>query len=409
MEIILTKIDKARKLLSKSINFKTDQTEKLLVYDSLGRIASKTIKSKFNLPQTNNSAVDGYAISFKEISKNKKQKYKIVGMAKAGNPYTGDIGKNQVVEIYTGAIMPKGLNSVIMHENTKRTNDSIFIKKIPEKGLNMRPAGENIKKNEIIIKKGRKIYSPDIGQLAASGNKSLNVYRKINVSIFSTGDEIVDAPNKLKMGQIYDANRPMLCSTLNKQNINLVDQGIVKDDLNSLSKKYIKCMEFSDIIISSGGASDGIEDHTQNALKKIGAKLIFWQLAIKPGKPMAVAKYKKKLIFCLPGNPVAAYVCTQLLIKPSIEKISGTNFIEPLHILLPSGFTHKKKEGRTEFLRCRILTIGNISKIYLHGKKGAGVISSLTGADGLVEIPDEITMVKENQLLRFLPFSNKTL
>ena len=401
MEIILTKIDRARKLLFKSISVKKIGTEKLIVCNSLGRICSKTIKSKFNLPQTKNSAVDGFAISYSDLSDNKNQIYTIAGTAKAGHPFNGKIGKNQVVEIYTGAIMPKGLNCVIMHENT--------IKKNPEKGLNMRPAGENIKINEIVIKKGKKINSPDIGQLAASGNKNIDVFKKIKVSIFSTGDEIIDSPNKLKKGQIYDANRPMIYSMLNNKNVNLVDEGIVKDNLNFLSSKYQKCLEYSDVIISSGGASDGIEDHTQNALKNIGADLIFWQLAIKPGKPVAVAKYKKKLIFCIPGNPVAAYVCTQLLIKPAIEKIIGINFIEPLQIFLPSGFAHEKKIGRTEFLRCKILTKDNVSKIYLNGKKGAGVISSLTGADGLVEIPDEVKTVKENQLLKFLPFSHQVL
>ncbi len=409
MEIILTKIDRARKLLFKSISVKKIGTEKLIVCNSLGRICSKTIKSKFNLPQTKNSAVDGFAISYSDLSDNKNQIYTIAGTAKAGHPFNGKIGKNQVVEIYTGAIMPKGLNCVIMHENTIKKNNSIIIKKNPEKGLNMRPAGENIKINEIVIKKGKKINSPDIGQLAASGNKNIDVFKKIKVSIFSTGDEIIDSPNKLKKGQIYDANRPMIYSMLNNKNVNLVDEGIVKDNLNFLSSKYQKCLEYSDVIISSGGASDGIEDHTQNALKNIGADLIFWQLAIKPGKPVAVAKYKKKLIFCIPGNPVAAYVCTQLLIKPAIEKIIGINFIEPLQIFLPSGFAHEKKIGRTEFLRCKILTKDNVSKIYLNGKKGAGVISSLTGADGLVEIPDEVKTVKENQLLKFLPFSHQVL
>ena len=132
----------------------------------------------------------------------------------------------------------------------------------------------------------------------------------------------------------------MLFSMLNNTNSNLLDEGIVEDKLNTLTKKYESSIKSNDVVVSSGGASDGIEDHTQNALKNIGAKLIFWQLAIKPGKPMAIAKYKKTLIFCLPGNPVAAYVCTQLLIKPAIEKISGSNFEEPFYVFLPSGCEH---------------------------------------------------------------------
>ena len=409
MEVILTKIDEARKLLSRSINFKNESTEKLRVQDSLDRVSSKTIKSKFNLPQTKNSAVDGFAISFKDILNNEKQRFDIIGMAKAGHPFLNKVSKNQTVEIYTGAIMPKGLDCVVMHENTERIDDHILIKKVPKKGLNVRPAGENVKINEIIITKGKKINSPDIGQLAASGNNQIEVFKKLNVSIFSTGDEVIDPSGKLKKGQIFDANRPMLFSMLNNKTLNLIDEGIVEDKLSLLTKKYENCLQSSDVVISSGGASDGIEDHTQKALKNIGAKLIFWQLAIKPGKPMAIAKHNKTLIFCLPGNPVAAYVCTQLLIKPAIEKLSGSNFKKPFYVFLPSGFEHEKKIGRTEFLRCKIVTKDNASKIFIHGRRGAGVISSLTGADGLVEIPDNVSSVKENQLLKFLPFSHQTL
>ena len=409
MGVILTKIDKARELLSKSINFKIEGTEKLDIQDSLGRVSSKSIKSKFNLPQTKNSAVDGFAITFKDIRNNEKQKYKVIGMAKAGHPFLSKILKNQAVEIYTGAIMPNGLDCVVMHENTERIGDHVLIRKIPKKGLNVRPAGENIKINEIIIKKGEKINSPNIGQLAASGNNEIEVFKKLNVSIFSTGDEVIDPSGKLKKGQIFDANRPMLFSLLNNKNLNLIDNGIVADKLSALTTKYENCLQSSDVIISSGGASDGIEDHTQNALKNIGAKLIFWQLAIKPGKPIAIAKHNKTLIFCLPGNPVAAYVCTQLLIKPALEKIAGSNFKKPFYVFLPSGFEHKKKIGRTEFLRCKIMIKDNTSKIFIHGRRGAGVISSLTGADGLVEIPDDVSSVKENQLLKFLPFSHQAL
>ena len=409
MEVILTKIDEARKLLSRSINFKNESTEKLRVQDSLDRVSSKTIKSKFNLPQTKNSAVDGFAISLKDILNNEKQRFDIIGMAKAGHPFLNKVSKNQTVEIYTGAIMPKNLDCVVMHENTKRIDDHILINKVPKQGLNVRPAGENVKINEIIITKGKKINSPDIGQLAASGNNEIEVFKKLNVSIFSTGDEVIDSSGKLEKGQIFDANRPMLFSMLNNKTLNLIDEGIVEDKLSLLTKKYENCFQSSDVVISSGGASDGIEDHTQKALKNIGAKLIFWQLSIKPGKPMAIAKHNKTLIFCLPGNPVAAYVCTQLLIKPAIEKLSGSNFKKPFYVFLPSGFEHEKKIGRTEFLRCKIVTKDNTSKIFIHGRRGAGVISSLTGADGLVEIPDNVSSVKENQLLKFLPFSHQTL
>ena len=176
-----------------------------------------------------------------------------------------------------------------------------------------------------------------------------------------------------------------------------------------MANKYAEALTKSDVVISSGGASDGVEDHTQNALKDIGAKCLVWQLAMKPGKPMAVGTLGKKFIFCLPGNPVAAFVCTKLLIKPLLIKLSGGIDLEPLEIKLPSGFEHNKRIGRAEYLRAKIVNDGKETVINLHGRKGAGVISSLTGADGIVEIPMEYKNVNRGELLTFFPFEHRGL
>jgi molybdopterin molybdotransferase len=162
-------------------------------------------------------------------------------------------------------------------------------------------------------------------------------------------------------------------------------------------------------VISSGGASDGIEDHTQDALKDIGANCLVWQLAMKPGKPMAVGMINNKLIFCLPGNPVAAFVCSKLLIKPLIIKLAGGTDLEPFGVMLPCGFEHKKRTGRAEYLRAKIVNKENKSEIILHGRKGAGVISSLTGADGLVEIPIYAEEISKGDYLKFYPFNDISL
>ena len=211
----------------------------------------------------------------------------------------------------------------------------------------MRPIGENLKKGEVVVKKGKLLNSADIGQLAASGNSKINVYEKVKVSVISTGDELINANAKNRSeGQIFDSNKPMLLSLLNQNYLEVLDLGIVKDNRSKLAAKYAEALSKTDVIISSGGASDGIEDHTQSALKDIGAKCLVWQLAMKPGKPMAVGTIGNKFIFCLPGNPVAAFVCTKLLIKPLLIKMSGGVDLEPLQIKLPSGFEHKKRVGR---------------------------------------------------------------
>ena len=306
--------------------------------------------------------------------------------------------------------MPRGIDTIIMHEKCNIVGDEVIIKDIIKKYQNMRPVGENLRKGEIVVEKGKLLNAADIGQLAASGNSNIEVYKKLSVSVISTGDELIDplSKNKLK-GQIFDSNKPMLTSLLSLHYLKVLDLGIVKDNRTQLAEKYAEALIKSDVVISSGGASDGIEDHTQNALKDIGAKCLVWQLAMKPGKPMAIGMLGKKTIFCLPGNPVAAFVCTKLLINPILMKLAGGTDWDPLSFKLPAGFDHHKQNGRAEFLRAKIINKDQRSFVYLHGRKGAGVISSLTGADGIVEIPLESETVSKGDFLKFYPFDYRGL
>ena len=404
-----TKLQTAKANLLKVIYCKNNN-EEISIENTRERVNYNEVISKINLPSTANSAVDGYGILAETLNENKNIEFQVLGVAKAGHPLNVTIKIKEAVEIYTGAIIPRGIDAVIMHEKCYRIGNKVIIKENVIKNQNIRPIGENLQKREIVIVKGKIINAADIGQLAASGNKIINVYKKIKVSVISTGDELVDTSiNILKDGQIYDSNRPMLISLLNANYLKTIDMGIVKDNRKDLALKYEDCLSKSDIVISSGGASDGIEDHTQNALRDIGAKCVVWQLAMKPGKPMAVGIINKKIIFCLPGNPVAAFVCSKLLIKPLVDKLAGGIDLDPFTIKLPSDFEHKKKPGRAEYLRAKIVNRDNSSFITLHGKKGAGVISSLTGADGLVEIPLESENISKGDMLTFIPFDHRGL
>ena len=384
--------------------------EEITLDKSKERISSDTITSNINLPSTANSAVDGYGFLSESLQKNSNIGFEVIGISKAGHPLNKVIRTNQAVEIYTGAKMPEGIDTIAMHENCIRKDNIVKITSHHFKNQNMRPIGENLKKGELVIKKGKIINSADIGQLAASGNNLLSVYKKLKISLISTGDELIDSSvKKLKDGEIYDANRPMLLSLFDNNYLEIEDQGIVKDKRQDLANKYKECLYDSDVVISSGGASDGIEDHTQNALKDIGANCLVWQLAMKPGKPMAVGMINNKLIFCLPGNPVAAFVCSKLLIKPLINKLAGGADLDLFEVMLPAGFEHKKRIGRAEYLRAKIVNKEYKSEIILHGRKGAGVISSLTGADGLVEIPIDSENVLKGDYLKFYPFNDISL
>ena len=401
-------IDVAREMLADRIIPLTGN-ETVVLDDSLGRLAATDITSTIDLPRTHNAAVDGYGVSAKILADDPLKVFKIAGVARAGHPFAGVIGEDEAIEIYTGAIMPVGPDCVAMHEDCNRKGQSVVIQKPITAGSNMRPPGENLAKGEAVITKGRRINAALIGQLAAAGYDRIDVQTPVKVGLLSTGDEIVEAGGILESGQIYDSNRPMIRALLADPLLSLSDHGIVQDKLAALTFAYEEALATHDVVISSGGASDGIEDHTQAAMQAVGADCAFWRLAMKPGRPMAVGKKDKKLIFCLPGNPVAAFVCTKLLIMPLLTHLAGGVMTMPLKCIIPAGFRHKKAAGRAEYLRATISDGINGQEIKLYGRKGAGVISSLTGADGLVEIPLENAGVEMGMPLAFLPFADRAL
>jgi len=401
-------IDLARDQLLASIDA-IEGTETVELDQACGRIAAETITSTFDLPRTYNAAVDGYGVGSASLIAAPDRPFKIVGVARAGHPFDGVIGAGEAIEIYTGGVMPQGPDCVAMHEDCTRSGDEVVIAAKLARGSNMRPPGENLAKGEIVIAKGQVISAALVGQLAASGTAQISVRRRLRVAVLSTGDEVVPAGSPASHGQIFDANRPMLKAILASSQITLIDCGIVPDKLAALSAAYENALAVADVVISSGGASDGIEDHTQQAMQQVGANCAFWRLAMKPGRPMAVGRREKQLIFCLPGNPVAAFVCTRLLIKPVLIKLLDGAATPILKIRVPAGFTHRKKPGRAEFLRVVLVDDTDGQHLQLHGRKGAGVISSLTGADGLVEIPLENAGVDKGLMLNFLPFHERGL
>ena len=386
--------------------------ESVSLQDATGRFAAADIISTVNLPATANAAVDGYAIDAETLAKNPDQIFRIAGQARAGHPFHGAISKDEAVEIYTGAVMPDGVNAVAMHEDCTRHDTTVRLNKMLTSGANNRPAGENLAVGEVILQAGTRLNAPMIGQLAAAGHATIAVQNKLSATVLSTGDEMVDvtAPeNGATFGRIFDANRPMVMAALGNEAIILRDGGIVADDRDALASAYQSALDHSDIVISSGGASDGIEDHTQAAMKLVGGECALWRLAMKPGRPMAVGRVGDKFIFCLPGNPVAAFVCSKLLILPLLDKLAGGIVREPLQLMVPAGFAHKKQPGRAEYLRATLQGSGKDQKIQLHGRRGAGVISSLIGADGLVEIPLDNAGVDIGMPLVFLPFADRGL
>ena len=397
--------EQARDLLEAALTHKA-QSEIVPLSQALGRIAAQSYHSEINLPQTRNSAVDGYAVSSAELAKNQEALFKLVGEAKAGHPFEGNLAAGEALRIFTGAIMPDEADSVLMEEFCTQEGGFVRFGKALSAGKNCRPAGENLAIGEEIVAQGTILTPAHIGQATAAGLTDISVTKPLRIGVISTGDELVDkqqSPQKLT-GQIYDSNRPMILALCIAEGHEVIDGGIIADDEAALSKAYHDLAAQCDVVISSGGASAGAEDHTQAALLNNGATPLFWRLAIKPGRPVAASMLGDVPIVCLPGNPVAVYVCFHLLVVPALHKLAHGTFKPLKKLMIKSGFAHEKKPNeRAEFVRVKLaLTKEGETVMVPHGRKGAGVLSSLTQADGLAELPFETSAVSEGQKLPFI-------
>jgi len=309
--------------------------------------------------------------------------------------------------------MPHGTNAVAMQEFcvANETAGTVRIGRVVKPGANNRPAGENLRRGEMIAAAGCHIGPAEVGIAAAAGNADLEVFRRLRVGLLSMGDEVVPAGSPTTAGQLHDSNRPMLAALLESDGHAVHDFGIVPDRAESLTTCYQDALAECDAVISSGGASDGDEDHTQEAMRRLGISPSFWRLAIKPGRPMAAGVASSGApVLCLPGNPVAAYVCYRLVAAPVLSIMAGGAAQSPLRCPMRCGFAHRKSPGRAEYLRVRLVAgADGETEMVLHGRKGAGVLSSLTGADGLVEIPVENDGVAVGDYLAFIPFRESAL
>lgn len=377
-------------------------TEEVSINNALHRILHEDVISTINVPQNDTAAVDGYGFFHDDLS---KDALPVIGSIKAGHPYEGQVERGKAYRIFTGAPMPEGLDTVAMQEHCSLNNDGeVILPASIKKNTNFRPKGENASEGEVVLKRGTRMGPAEIGLAAAIGRADVLVATKLKIAIISMGDEVVDIgmENGFTHGMTHDSNRPMLKQLMMADGHEVLDFGICGDDRDALTAVFKRAADEADVILSSGGSSDGEEDHARNAIIDNDGHVDFWRLALKPGRPMAAGRISQKPIYCVPGNPVAAFVCTRLLVCPMLTHLQGGIDNPPLKISCPSGFAHRHRKGRTEYLRARLESGDGEGRIVLNGRRGAGVLSSLTYADGLVEIPADHDDVKEGDMLPFL-------
>ena len=377
------------------------QIELINLLNAEDKILAENIYSKINLPPFKNSAVDGYAILKYDL--NNSQKIISKTRIAAGDSKEVKIIKGEVVRIFTGAKMPLNSNTVVMQENTKLENNKLKLLKIPNYGENCRHKGEDISKGKLVLKKGSKIDVKNLNLIAAIGYNKVKVYSKIKVGFFTSGNELVKPTTKLTKSKINNSNFFLLNSLLNKNYISKRFLGNLSDNYKKVENNLLKNISKFNMIITTGGASVGDEDHLVKALENNG-KIFFWRAAIKPGRPIAVGKIQNTYIVCLPGNPVSVQLLYAFIVKPLILKLLGTPLKKISAEKLKTNFSMIKKTKRLEWLRVSKKFINNEYVIVKHPKQGSGMISSISYSDGIVEIPEHVSSIKKGDIFDYYDF-----
>ncbi|EKT58323.1 molybdopterin molybdotransferase MoeA [Providencia sneebia] len=363
-------------------------TESIPLTESTQRITATDIISPINVPPFDNSAMDGYGLCFADWDG--KTPMPVAGKSFAGQPMQGELPRGTCVRIMTGAPIPQGVDTVIMQEDTQETEQGIMFTRPIKQGSNIRKAGEDIAQGSCVLAKGTLLSTAQLPLLASLGIATVEVYRRLKVAIFSTGDELQAVGTPLKAGQIYDTNRFTVSLMLEKLNCEILDFGTIPDSPEKLKQTFIEADQQADLVISSGGVSVGEADYTKQILDELG-EIGFWKLAIKPGKPFAFGKLNSAWFCGLPGNPVSAALTFYQLVQPLIARLNGhSQWQAPIRFKVPVITPLKKSPGRLDFQR-GILSANENGELHVAttGQQGSHVFSSFSLANCFIVLERE--------------------
>lgn len=368
------------------------ETEKLPIRESLGRVLATDILSPSNVPNYNNSAMDGYAFNADDITPETPTTLKVIGTAFAGKAFTGEVKRGECVRIMTGGAMPTGTDSVAVQERVQLEGDTItFNEATFKRAMNVRYAGEDLKQGQTVLATGHMMRAADLGLIASLGIAEVSVYRKLKVAFFSTGDELASVGQPLQTGQVYDSNRYSLFGMLSRLGVEIMDMGAIPDDPDLLEKTLLKAASSADVVITSGGVSVGEADYMRLLLDKHG-QVVFWKIAMKPGRPLAYGKIGNAHYFGLPGNPVAVMVTFYQFVREAMLVLMGQPQPKPLPMFnVVCTEPIRKLTGRTEFQRGILFadTNGNW-KVKPTGAQGSAILSSMSLANCFIVLNDDV-------------------
>ena len=381
------------------------ESESIGLMDASGRILAQDVISATNVPGHTNSAMDGYALRWEDTRSPDTTSLHVVGESFAGHPYTGSrLRAGECVRIMTGAVVPESADTIIIQEDTQRDGDTVKLQAECRQGDHVRLAGEDIKAGTVVLPAGRKLRAADMGLLASIGVPEVRVRRRVKVAYFSTGDELRAVGEVLENGQIHDSNRYTLHAMLSDADVESIDLGVVRDDPAALREAFVIAAARADVVVTSGGASVGEADYVTDILAELG-QVSFWNVAMKPGRPLVFGKLHGADFFGLPGNPVSVMVTFLQVVRPALAVMSGAPYAPPLRFRARAASKLHKKPGRMEFQR-GILTCheGADPSVDSTGRQGSGILHSVNQANCFIVLALDSGSVEKGEWVTVEPF-----
>jgi len=395
------------------------ESETITVANAQGRVLFEDVVSPIDVPPFDNSAMDGYAVRFNDISNVNVTKHGMIALSVSQRIAAGSVAKPLVAgtaaRIFTGSEIPLGADTIIMQEHCNASNSTdtegagydrlVEIPTTVRQGDHIRPRGQDITVGSTILSRGRKLLPQDLGLLASIGLAEVRVYRRLKLAILSTGNELVEPGQGCPAGKIYNSNRYTLAGLIDAMGMELVDLGIVTDDAEATEAALRRAAELADCVITTGGVSVGEEDHVKACVERLG-DLQLWRLAIKPGKPLAFGRILDKPFFGLPGNPAAVFVTFTMVARPYLLRYQGCETgLLPVPLTVQANFSRNKATSRQEYLRARLdISENGVMIVSLHDNQSSGALSSSSWGNGFAVQPVN-QLINAGDKVQFIPFS----
>jgi len=371
---------------------------------ALGRVTAEPIIAPFPVPAHDNAAMDGYAVCFTDLAADRPTTLTVIGNAFAGHPFTGDLTPGSAVRIMTGAEIPAGADTIVPQEFCRTEGNEVTIAPGQLAGQHLRRAGEDLAAGSVAIPAGCRLGVAEVGLIGSLGLGTVKVVRRLRCALLSTGDEVAAIGEHLLPGQIYDSNRHTLAAALTRLGCSVLDLGIVRDNPELLRERLQMAAANADVVLTSGGVSVGEADHIRRLLAELG-EVHFWQLAIKPGRPLAFGRIGTAWFFGLPGNPVAVLVAYAAFVRDALRQLQGEMPVTPAQPI-PTTLAHpiSKKPGRQEYLRGIAERNELALTVKVAGAQGSGILSSMVRANGFIVLPEGAADLPAGCTVDFLPF-----